>query len=448
MDELALVAAIVKKDPQGLEIAYRRYADPLYAYARGLIGDGDAAADIVHDTFLLASEHVAQLRDPARLRQWLYAIARNEGLRQIKQRSRHTPLEFAPDVPADTVDPSAGASSQEVAELVRAAMAGMSDGDREVAELALRHNLSTTDIAEVLDVPINNVRARLSRAREQLTIALGVLLVARHNDGACATLAEMLTGWDGKLNPLLRKRLHRHIEDCEICTDTRRKRLNPAALLPAYGAAPFAPMLLMPPGDGRPTPAPPKWNRVGFPTQGSPRTRVVVVAAAVAVLLAGGGGSAWVFAQSSGSGQTPVAAVSSSPTPSASPTASPSPTPSPSVEPSPSMEPSPSPSVRPSRSRTPSPTPPAPLAFDANGTCAGPDAAGGYTLSVTATANADLQSAQLFHGSAAAYQMQINDKTATITRRVPAGGHTWQVEVKATDGRTLLGPFETTRCGG
>lgn len=442
MDDLALVAAIARKDPQGLEAAYRRYADPLYAYARGLIGDGDAAADIVHDTFLLASQHVAQLRDPARLRQWLYAIARNEGLRQIRQRGRHTPLEFAPDLPADTADPAAGASAQEVAELVRAAMAGMSGVDREIAELALRHGLSAPDIAAVLDVPINNARARLSRAREQLAIALGVLLVARHNDGACATLDEMLTGWDGLLNPLLRKRLHRHIEDCEICTGTRRSRLDPAVLLPAYGAIPFLPMLLSPGGGGPRSPVPPKWNRVGFPTQASRRPTTIIAAAAVVAVLSGGGGI-WLLTQESAPGKAPMAAISATPE---APPASPTPSPSASASPSPSPSPSPTPSKSPPRSQPPAPRPPAPLSLDVAGACSGPDASGGYALSVRATAGSDLGSATLIIVDGDSHRMPVSGNTTTITIRVLPGDHTWRVEVRASDGRTRFSPPTTTRC--
>lgn len=292
VDDRALVALISRKDPQGLEGAYRRYADRLFTYARGLLGDREAAADIVHDTFLLASDHVAQLRDPDRLCQWLYAIARNEGMRYLRRRSKHAPLEAAPDIAADGDDPSAAAHSSEVAQLVRAAMKGLSDGDREIAELALRHGLSASDIASVLNVSVNNAHARLSRARDQLGIALGVLVVAQRND--CAGLAEILGDWDGQLTPLLRKRAHRHIEDCDVCSDARRTRLSPAALLAAYGALPLA---VMP--DWNRTSAsrvPIKWDRTtGFPAASSTLPALAAAAAVIAIL---GGAGAWAVSRS------------------------------------------------------------------------------------------------------------------------------------------------------
>jgi len=75
VEDRALVAAMISGDPRGLDGAYRRYAPQLRAYCGSLLGDGEAAADAVHDTFVLAGERIGQLRDPDRLRPWLYTIA-------------------------------------------------------------------------------------------------------------------------------------------------------------------------------------------------------------------------------------------------------------------------------------------------------------------------------------------------------------------------------------
>src|SRR5262245_7728125 len=61
--DATIVAAIAAGDPGGLDAAYRRYADRLYGYARSIVGEPDAAADVVQETFLLASQRVRQLRD-------------------------------------------------------------------------------------------------------------------------------------------------------------------------------------------------------------------------------------------------------------------------------------------------------------------------------------------------------------------------------------------------
>ena len=238
MEDRALVAAMISGDPRGLDGAYRRYAPQLRAYCGSLLGDGDAAADAVHDTFVLAGERIGQLRDPDRLRPWLYTIARNECLRHRRGRARLTALSPAHDPAADTVDLTAAVHADQVRELVHAAAAGLTGGDRDVIELALRHGLAAADVAAVLGVSTNHAHARLSRARGRLEDAIGVLLLARSSAGSCPTLAGLLDGWTGVLDPLLRKRLSRHLDRCTVCSQARDRLVHPAALLAAFTAGP------------------------------------------------------------------------------------------------------------------------------------------------------------------------------------------------------------------
>ncbi|MEU6024701.1 sigma-70 family RNA polymerase sigma factor [Micromonospora sp. NPDC047134] len=238
-EDTALVEAMRRGERAGLEGMYRRYADRLYTYARTMVRDPEAAADAVHDAFLTAGQRIDQLRKSDRLRSWLYAIVRNECLRQLRERSRSLPLDEADEPVVDADDPATGVNAEQVRALVHTAVAALNPGDREVVHLAIRHNLSTADIGAALGVPANHAHARLSRARSQLERALGALLVARTGARDCPTLAGLIDGWQGRLTPTLRKRVSRHIESCAVCGLLRREHLNPAALLSAYTAPAF-----------------------------------------------------------------------------------------------------------------------------------------------------------------------------------------------------------------
>src|ERR1700739_2334989 len=98
MRDREIVAAIVVGDPAGLAAAYDRYAAPLYAYCRSLLAEPADAADAVHDTFVVAASKLDGLRDPDRLRPWLYAVARNECHRRLRARARTADLEEAGDM--------------------------------------------------------------------------------------------------------------------------------------------------------------------------------------------------------------------------------------------------------------------------------------------------------------------------------------------------------------
>lgn len=247
MRDSEIVASIVARKPDGLATAYDRYAAPLYTYCRSIVPDPADAADAVQDTFVLAASRIESLRDPDKLRSWLYAIARNECLRVLRDKKHLQATDEVPEVTDAGVDLGADAERAEKVMLIQQALDGLNPGEREVIELQLRHELQPTEMADVLGVSRNHVHSLLSRARQQLETCLAVLLVGRTGQEDCRELSQLLTDWDGQLTVLLRKRVSRHIEHCGTCTGRRALVLTPAALLDlsaalalAYVAAPSA----------------------------------------------------------------------------------------------------------------------------------------------------------------------------------------------------------------
>jgi len=240
MEDPEVVAAIVAGDPAGLAEAYDRYALRLYTYCRSMLREPADAADAVQDTFLVATAKLRDLRDPARLRPWLYAVARNECFRRLRAGSALSALEEAGDIPVPGAELGAEAERAEVQQLVRAAIDGLNPGERDVIELSLISELDNDELADALGVSRNHAHALLSRARSQLERSLGALIVARTGRAACTGLDAMLTGWDGQLTVLMRKRISRHIEQCEVCGERKRRELTPALFA---GAVPIAALL-------------------------------------------------------------------------------------------------------------------------------------------------------------------------------------------------------------
>src|SRR6516164_2371890 len=249
MRDSEVVAAIVAGDPEGLAEAYDRYASPLYTYCRSLLREPADAADAVQDTFVIAASGLAGLRDRNRLRPWLYAVARNECHRRLRARSVQvsTPLDEMPDVTDTSADVSGEAERDDLRRLLRSAVRGLNSGEQDLVELQLRQGLDVAEIAAVLGVSRNHAHALLSRARDQMEISLGALLVARSGREDCAALNTMLEDWDGQLDVLMRKRINRHIENCPTCAERKKRELAPALLL---GLAPLAalPIAAMPTG--------------------------------------------------------------------------------------------------------------------------------------------------------------------------------------------------------
>jgi RNA polymerase sigma factor (sigma-70 family) len=244
-----LVCAAAAGDRAAFATIYDRYADPLHDFCIGMLRNREAAADCVQDAFIIAANSLSKLRDPAKLRPWLYTIARYEALRCLRGRRREQAVDEVPEESDGGPGPATLVRRNELADLIAAAAGGLSDRDRAVYELAYRQGLEGADLAEALGVSASNAKMMVQRLRETVERSLGALLVsrpARTNARACPGLAEILDGWDGKFTVLMRKRISRHIESCPTCDDKRRQMVNPVALLGATPVVIAAPAALRP----------------------------------------------------------------------------------------------------------------------------------------------------------------------------------------------------------
>lgn len=239
MDDASLVAAVRSGDPDAWAAIYDTYADRLHDFCWSVLRDRDEAADALHDAFITAVERIDQLRDPGRLRPWLYAICRTTCLQRARRRSRMVPTEDVVEMtPVAFDDVSGGAEGAELRTLVWDAAGGLPADDRAILDLHLRHGLEGAALGEALGTTAHAATVKLGRVRELVERSLGALLVSRAGRRDCPELDGMLGEWDGALTPLIRKRVARHIETCEICGERKRTMVNPLALLAAVPMVP------------------------------------------------------------------------------------------------------------------------------------------------------------------------------------------------------------------
>ncbi|MBJ7339585.1 sigma-70 family RNA polymerase sigma factor [Mycolicibacterium sp.] len=232
-----LVGAAIAGDTAAFAEIYDRYANRLYDFCVGIVGDRDAA-DCVQEAFCNAVVDLPKLRDPDKLRPWLYAIARHQAFRTLRARQRETVSDDLPDEPDSGAGPDTQAARNELAALVAHAEGGLSQRDREVLDLAYRHGLTNVEIAETLGVSSASAKKIVQRLRDTIEQSLGALLVARHaaaGQNRCPELSSVIAGWDGQFTILVRKRISRHLASCPNCDEDRGRLVNPTALL---GGAP------------------------------------------------------------------------------------------------------------------------------------------------------------------------------------------------------------------
>lgn len=152
------------------EALYRSTRDDLYAYVATLLRDRAAAEDVT----ALAFERAYRKRrsfDRARgdERTWLFGIARNAALDELRRRKRHTALAVDPE------DPAATAAYEDAAEdgalrrtAVRAALDQLAPRERELVALKFHAGLTNAEIARVLGVSESNAGTLLHRTIAKL----------------------------------------------------------------------------------------------------------------------------------------------------------------------------------------------------------------------------------------------------------------------------------------
>lgn len=243
MDDATPAVAAREGDRTAFAAIYDRYADRIHDFCCSVLRDRAEAADAMQDTFLAAAQKLGQLRDPSKLRAWLFAIARHESLRRAKARTRAIPTDDFPDLAASDASAEDEVRRSELSEIVWAAAAGLSERDRALLDLHLRQGLDGQDLADTIGVTPGHAYVLMNRLRTQVERSLGALLIARLGRDECETLAGILTGWDGTFSVLIRKRVARHVDGCDLCGERRRNLVSPLSLLAAVPMIPAAPAL-------------------------------------------------------------------------------------------------------------------------------------------------------------------------------------------------------------
>jgi RNA polymerase sigma-70 factor (ECF subfamily) len=135
----------------------------VYAYTASLLHDRSAAEEVTAQAYERAYRKRRSFR-PRRgtIDAWLFGIARNAALDELRRRRRRADLDVEPpQVDAATVDEHAEGAIRRAA--VRAALRGLEARDRELVALKFAGGLSNAEIARVLGVSESNAGTRLHR---------------------------------------------------------------------------------------------------------------------------------------------------------------------------------------------------------------------------------------------------------------------------------------------
>lgn len=142
------------------------YYEALYRFAFSLARHPGDAADLTQQTFAVWAEKGHQMRDPGKVKSWLFTTLYREFLARRRQNQRYHYDEFLPERHSDETEESY--VSRIDAEVLMAKLAELDEIHRTPLALFYLEDYSYKEISEILDVPIGTVMSRLNRAKQQL----------------------------------------------------------------------------------------------------------------------------------------------------------------------------------------------------------------------------------------------------------------------------------------
>jgi len=175
LSDETLIRQIVQRRPEALSELYDRYSRMVFGLAINTVGDAATAEEITQDVFVRVWERAGQYRaDQAKVSTWLTSIARHRAIDQLRRlgvRPEGRSIGWADVSPQ--AEPSTDGPEQSV-ELaiqrqgIRAAVAQLSEEQKQVVAMAYFQSYSQTEIAEALSLPLGTVKTRIRLAMEKL----------------------------------------------------------------------------------------------------------------------------------------------------------------------------------------------------------------------------------------------------------------------------------------
>lgn len=139
----------------------------LWAFARAMLGDAEAARDIVQEASARALAATRVPSDPAAYRAWMFRIVRNAAIDEIRRRRQ-------PGIEQDHAPTDIWCfDDARIAKItVQQGLTMIGPEHREIISLIDIAGFSYLDVAELLAIPVGTVMSRIARAREALLAAI------------------------------------------------------------------------------------------------------------------------------------------------------------------------------------------------------------------------------------------------------------------------------------
>jgi RNA polymerase sigma factor (sigma-70 family) len=220
--EACLVVRAKDGSSEAFATLFRGYRDRIAGYVRTIVADGSRADDIVQEVFISALRSLHTLEDPAAFKCWIYQIAKNACLDDLRRSRRRAEFLVRWDDSSPygdrILDPSQSAygavSRKEVLDHVRQALGGLPRSQHQALVLREVAGLSYDEIGKQMRLSRPAVESVLFRARRGLRGEYSDISTGARCRRMQRAMAEIAGGLRGMRD---RRAILRHVRDCPAC---------------------------------------------------------------------------------------------------------------------------------------------------------------------------------------------------------------------------------------
>jgi RNA polymerase sigma-70 factor (ECF subfamily) len=173
---MELLDRVANRDELALKALYEQTSSKLYGLAMRVVGNREWAEDVLQEAFItiwrVAADYRATLSPPMA---WLGLIVRSRGLDFLRRRTadrsgvtQELDEVMAETLPGDSPNPMDTTNASQQARALHQCLNRMENRQREVVSLAYLRDLSHSELAEQLRLPLGTVKTWIRRGLEQL----------------------------------------------------------------------------------------------------------------------------------------------------------------------------------------------------------------------------------------------------------------------------------------
>jgi RNA polymerase sigma-70 factor, ECF subfamily len=172
-----LMSVVPDGDARAFAVLYDRHSKVAYSLAYRMMGERQAAEDLVQEAFLKVWRAAGSYRvERASVRTWILSIVRNRGIDELRSTASRRRTRDKVEAQTPTSQPSEAfgeARRNSQGEQVREALRGLPPEQLKVLELSYFSGYTQMEMAELLDLPLGTVKGRVRLGMKKIREYLG-----------------------------------------------------------------------------------------------------------------------------------------------------------------------------------------------------------------------------------------------------------------------------------